>query len=155
MKQAEEIYGFSVDELHSVELVGGAYRMPLVQSTLGNFFKPLGIKVQASLNGDEAAALGATYYAAALQGYNVRAFNLNDVLGSSLEMATDGAEPFEIFGRSSVVPSTRMIQLPKDAGEEVRITDPITGHSWTGSFDLGLASTVSRSISRFSLIFQC
>ena len=43
------------DQLHSVETVGGAARMPAVQNLLIEFFgKP---KMSSSLNGDEAAAL--------------------------------------------------------------------------------------------------
>merc|ERR1712087_325012 len=64
------------DQVHRVEIVGGATRIPKVKELAAEFF---GMKTSASLNGDEAAALGATYYAAKLStSFRLREFSITD-----------------------------------------------------------------------------
>ena len=54
----------TVEQLDSVEMIGGAQRIPKIQSILGEYFggKPLSVHV----NADEGAALGAAFHAANL-----------------------------------------------------------------------------------------
>jgi len=51
------------EEVHRVEMIGGATRIHRVKQTAADFF---GKPTSASINADEAGALGATLYAAKL-----------------------------------------------------------------------------------------
>jgi len=63
-------------DVHRVEIVGGATRIPKVKESAAEYF---GMKTSASLNGDEAAAFGSTLYAAKLStSFRLRDFNIVD-----------------------------------------------------------------------------
>lgn len=88
-------------DVHRVEIVGGATRIPKVKETAAEYF---GIKTSASLNGDEAAAFGSTLYAAKLStSFRLRDFNIVDSfphpvvvkLGSDAEPAVADSEDGE------------------------------------------------------------
>jgi len=66
----------SVSEVDKVEIVGGSTRIPKVKETATEFF---GMRTSASINADEAAALGATLYAAKLStSFRLRDFAITD-----------------------------------------------------------------------------
>ncbi|MCO5583506.1 hypothetical protein L7F22_037417 [Adiantum nelumboides] len=64
IKQVLQSAKLSVDELHSVELVGGATRVPRLQSSLSDFLRKKGH--ERHLDADEAVALGAALHGANL-----------------------------------------------------------------------------------------
>ncbi|KAH7290771.1 hypothetical protein KP509_30G063000 [Ceratopteris richardii] len=64
IKQVLEASKLSLEQLHSVELVGGATRVPKLQSTLSDFLGKTGH--ERHLDADEAVALGAALHAANL-----------------------------------------------------------------------------------------
>jgi len=77
IKEALEFAGLTVADLDAVELIGGAQRIPKIQSILGDFFgdHPLGVH----LNADEAPALGAAFEAANLStAFKVRKTGMTD-----------------------------------------------------------------------------
>lgn len=61
------------DQIHSVELIGGASRIPRVVSTLSQFFSP--IEVGTHINSDEAIAIGSVLHAANMSS----AFRVKDI----------------------------------------------------------------------------
>lgn len=70
----------SVADIHSVELLGGAVRMPKVKKVLDNFFQESKIVVGQHLNGDEAMALGAAFRAANLStAFRVRKVGMSEI----------------------------------------------------------------------------
>lgn len=70
----------SLADVQTVELLGGAVRMPKVKKVLDEYFKPANIDVGQHLNGDEAMALGAAFRAANLStAFRVRKVGMTDV----------------------------------------------------------------------------
>lgn len=61
VERALEQSGYAVEDVHSVEIVGGGSRIPCVQARLKAL---LGKELGVSLNGDDAVGLGATLFAA-------------------------------------------------------------------------------------------
>jgi len=121
------------DQLHSVETVGGAARMPAVQNLLIEFFgKP---KMSSSLNGDEAAALGATYYAAGLRGYNIRPVNLVDVTSQSVQLseAASGGQLVDVFGSNARIPGVVRVPLSKETSQIWLQNE--AADQWTGTIE--------------------
>uniref|UniRef100_A0A7S0Q2K2 Uncharacterized protein n=1 Tax=Coccolithus braarudii TaxID=221442 RepID=A0A7S0Q2K2_9EUKA len=85
----------SKSEIHRVEIVGGATRIPKVKEAAIEFF---GMKTSASLNGDEAGALGATLYAAKLStSFRLRDFTITDAHPHpiSVKLGSDSDTPAE------------------------------------------------------------
>jgi hypoxia up-regulated 1 len=77
IQEALDFAGLTVADLDAVELIGGAQRIPKIQSILGDFFgdHPLGVH----LNADEAPALGAAFEAANLStAFKVRKTGMTD-----------------------------------------------------------------------------
>merc|ERR1719426_565284 len=65
------------EEVHRVEVVGGATRIPRVKEAAKQFFERE--QLDGSLNGDEAAAFGATLYAAKQStSFRLREFTITD-----------------------------------------------------------------------------
>lgn len=97
------------EEIHRVEVVGGATRILRVKQTALEFFGRK--QLDGSLNGDEAAALGATLFAAKLStSFRLREFAINDVYphaasiritGQSGEAVTSESEDGEDGGKAS------------------------------------------------------
>jgi len=113
VKEALRTAGITANALAAVELVGGACRMPLVQATLAGFLpekNDAGEKLmRTSMNGDEAAALGATFYAAYLAGYHIRNFNLIDIVPSTIVAQISGSEDdvqsWKVFPMGTALPA--------------------------------------------------
>eukprot|EP00760_Papus_ankaliazontas_P001077 PhM_4_TR10379/c0_g1_i1/m.84004/K09486/HYOU1; hypoxia up-regulated 1 len=75
-KEAIEGAGLTPADLHAFEIHGGGTRMPRLQTDLAEY---LGRGVDRTLNGDESAALGATFYAARVSGtFVVRGFAVQE-----------------------------------------------------------------------------
>jgi len=80
------------DDVHRIEVVGGATRIPRVKEVASEFFGKN--QLSASLNGDEAAALGATLYAAKLStSFRLRDFTMVDAYPHpiSVKLGADGS----------------------------------------------------------------
>jgi len=77
IEQAIAMANLTKEDIHRVEVIGGATRIPAVQQTAKDFF---GRKtLDGALNGDEAGALGATLFAAkSATQFRLREFTIND-----------------------------------------------------------------------------
>jgi hypoxia up-regulated 1 len=79
IEQALEMANITLADIHAVELLGGAVRMPKVKKILDDYFKPSNIVVGQHLNGDEAMALGSAFHAANLStSFKVRKVGMQD-----------------------------------------------------------------------------
>jgi len=109
LEEALTMANLTKEEIHSVEVVGGATRIPQVKQAAMDFFerKQLG----GALNGDEAAAFGATLFAAKLStSFRLREFTVNDVypyatsikiIGQGDDSADDGTTDDDAEGGGS------------------------------------------------------
>ena len=79
----------TIADIHRVEVVGGATRIPRVKEAALKFFGRK--QLDGSLNGDEAAALGATLYAAKLStSFRLREFTINDAYPHAASIKISG-----------------------------------------------------------------
>jgi len=80
LNQALDQANLTKEEIHRVEVVGGATRIPQVKQAAMDFFGGrFGKQLDGALNGDEAAAFGATLYAAKLStSFRLREFAITD-----------------------------------------------------------------------------
>lgn len=80
-----------LEDIHSVELLGGGVRMPRVKKVLDEYFASTKTEVGQHLNGDEAMAMGAAFKAANLStAFRVRKVGANDIssFGVSVRLNT-------------------------------------------------------------------
>lgn len=109
--------GLTVEQLDSIELVGGATRMPAIRSRIQQAFggKPLSF----TLNQDEAAARGATFCCAQLSPvFRVRDFSIHDITHYPIKIQWDAvsSDPDDdtellVFPRGNNVPSTKVLSF--------------------------------------------
>jgi len=116
-----------VATLHSVEIVGGGSRMPVVQNVIRELVgKELGV----SLNGDDAVALGATLYAAKVSpAHRMREFVLRDAspyaisvdVLSSDDQSKTPAITREIFSAGGKMPVNKKLTLSRSGDFDVLV----------------------------------
>jgi len=118
-KKALEDAGLSTSDLNEVILVGGSTRIPLVQKKVEEFFAK---KPNASVNPDEAVALGAAVQAGIIWG-DVTDVLLLDVTPLSLAIETMGGVATKMIPRNTTIPAskTEVFSTAVDNQPEVEI----------------------------------
>ncbi|XP_018410985.1 PREDICTED: heat shock protein 105 kDa isoform X1 [Nanorana parkeri] len=101
-----------VEDISSVEVVGGATRIPAVKERIAKFF---GKDVSTTLNADEAVARGCALQCAILSpAFKVREFSVTDVIPYpiSLKWSTEADEAegiHEVFSRNHAAPFSKVL----------------------------------------------
>ncbi|XP_060129786.1 heat shock protein 105 kDa [Zootoca vivipara] len=101
-----------VEDVHAVEIVGGATRMPAVKERIGKFF---GIDVSTTLNADEAVARGCALQCAILSpAFKVREFSITESVPFpiSLQWSTESEDTdgiHEVFSRHHAAPFSKVL----------------------------------------------
>jgi molecular chaperone DnaK len=95
--------GLQPSELDEVILVGGATRMPAIQSLVKEL---TGKEPNRSVNPDEVVAIGAAIQAGVLQG-DVKDVLLLDVIPLSLGIMTEGGVNTKVIERNSAIPTSK------------------------------------------------
>ncbi|KAG8863275.1 adenyl-nucleotide exchange factor sse1 [Tulasnella sp. 330] len=115
LQEAMDQAGISIDELHSVELVGGSTRVPAIKERLQAFFG--GKTLSTTLNQDEAICRGATFACAMLSPvFRVREFSMHDITHYPVKVQWERSpdDPEEdtelvVFDRGNGTPSTKVL----------------------------------------------
>ena len=95
--------GLSPSEIQDVILVGGQTRMPLVQTTVSDFF---GKEPRKDVNPDEAVAMGASIQGAVLAG-DVKDVLLLDVTPLTLGIETMGSVATPLIEKNTTIPTKK------------------------------------------------
>ncbi|KAJ6662283.1 hypothetical protein lerEdw1_012447 [Lerista edwardsae] len=101
-----------VEDVHAVEIVGGATRIPAVKEKIGKFFSK---DVSTTLNADEAVARGCALQCAILSpSFKVREFSITDAVPFPISLlwnteseATEGIH--EVFSRHHSAPFSKVL----------------------------------------------
>jgi len=129
MKEAD----INLDEVHSVELVGGTTRVPAIRERIKQFF---GKPTSNTLNADEAVARGATFSCAQLSpAFRLKEFAITDIASYPIAIQWehsigDAEEDTSLvaFPRGNHTPSTKVLTFSRNAtfDLEAAYADPST-----------------------------
>ncbi|CAG9861697.1 unnamed protein product [Phyllotreta striolata] len=131
LKQCLNNSGLSLDDIHSVEIVGGASRVPAIKSLIEKVFRKT---ASTTLNQDEAVARGCALQCAMLSpAVRVREFNVTDVQVYPISVAWDsspGGDPageVEAFPLNHPVPFSKMLTFyrPEPFSIKAKYTDAV------------------------------
>jgi len=139
-KTAIKDAGLSVSDINEVILVGGQTRMPLVQTTVEEFF---GKEPRRDVNPDEAVAVGAAIQAAVLSG-DVKDILLLDVTPLSLGIETLGGVMTKLIDKNTTIP-TKANQVFSTADDN---QTAVTVHVLQGERE---QASANKSLGRFDL----
>ncbi|KAM6501560.1 Heat shock protein 70 family [Amanita muscaria] len=109
--------GLTLDQIDSVELVGGTTRVPSVRQRLQQAFQ--GKTLSLTLNQDEAVARGATFSCAMLSPiFRVREFHIHDITPypikvqwAPIESDPDDDTELTVFPKANGIPSTKVLSF--------------------------------------------
>ena len=132
--------GLKVSDISDVILVGGQTRMPMVQSTVAEFF---GKEARRDVNPDEAVAVGAAIQGGVLAG-DVKDVLLLDVTPLSLGIETLGGVMTKLIEKNTTVP-TKASQVFSTAEDN---QTAVTVHVLQGEREMAAAN---KSLARFDL----
>ncbi|XP_077394523.1 heat shock 70 kDa protein 4L [Festucalex cinctus] len=116
LKAALEHSKLSRDDIYSVEIVGGATRMPAIKDRIAKFF---GKDVSTTLNADEAVARGSALQCAILSpAFKVREFSITDAVPFPITLrwkspTEDGLGECEVFSKNHAAPFSKVITFHK------------------------------------------
>ncbi|KAL1997909.1 hypothetical protein VTN02DRAFT_448 [Thermoascus thermophilus] len=114
LEQALAEAKLTIEDIDSIEMVGGCTRVPIIKETISKFFgKPLSF----TLNQDEAVARGCAFSCAILSpAFRVRDFSVHDMVNYPIEFTweqspdiPDEDTALTVFNRGNVMPSTKIL----------------------------------------------
>ncbi|XP_019728855.1 heat shock 70 kDa protein 4a isoform X1 [Hippocampus comes] len=100
------------EDVHAVEIVGGASRIPAIKERISKFF---GKELSTTLNADEAVVRGCALQCAILSpALKVKEFSITDVVPYSISFkwnsaAEEGLSDCEVFPKNHTAPFTKML----------------------------------------------
>ncbi|KAL0092394.1 heat shock protein 70 family [Phycomyces blakesleeanus] len=112
LKKVLENAGLTVEDIDSVEIVGGTSRIPAIKTTISKFFNK---EISTTLNQDEAVSRGAALQCAMLSPvFKVRDFRVNDIVTYPIKFQCeptpeDKDTEFVVFDRNNSIPSTKIL----------------------------------------------
>ncbi|XP_026136991.1 heat shock 70 kDa protein 4b [Carassius auratus] len=128
------------DDIHAVEIVGGASRMPAIKERINKFF---GKEPSTTLNADEAVARGCALQCAILSpAFKVREFSITDVVPFPISLkwnsaAEEGLSDCEVFPKNHAAPFSKVLTFYRrepfsleayySCPKELPYPDPIIG----------------------------
>ncbi|KAM0724287.1 hypothetical protein Q7P37_000169 [Cladosporium fusiforme] len=103
------------EDIDSIELVGGASRVPALKKAIGDFFE--GKTLSYTLNADEAIARGCAFCCAILSPvFRVRDFSIQDIVHHPIEFTwekspeiPDEDTSLTVFNKGNALPSTKIL----------------------------------------------
>uniref|UniRef100_A0A669QXK7 Heat shock 70 kDa protein 4L n=1 Tax=Phasianus colchicus TaxID=9054 RepID=A0A669QXK7_PHACC len=104
------------EDIYSIEIVGGATRIPAVKEQISNFFCK---EISTTLNADEAVARGCALQCAILSpAFKVREFSITDVVPYSITLRwkssyEEGTGECEVFCKNHSAPFSKVITFHK------------------------------------------
>jgi len=137
----------TVEDIDSIEMVGGCTRVPALKTRIQDFFgKPLSF----TLNQDEAVARGCAFCCAILSPvFRVRDFSVHDMVNYPIEFTWEKSEdiPDEdtsltVFNKGNVMPSTKILTFyrkhPFDLEARYAKPEQLPGkmNPWIGRFSV-------------------
>ena len=147
LEQALADAKLKVEDIDSIEIVGGCTRVPALKDRISKFFgKPL----SATLNQDEAVARGCAFSCAILSPvFRVRDFTVHDIVNYPIEFQweqspdiPDEDTSLTVFNKGNVMPSTKILTFyrkqPFDLEARYAKPDLLPGKSspWIGRFSV-------------------
>ncbi|CAL4091419.1 unnamed protein product [Meganyctiphanes norvegica] len=138
MQQCLSDSGLKVDDIYSVEIVGGSSRVPAFKRLIEKVFKK---PPSTTLNQDEAVARGCALQCAMLSpAFKVREFNIADIQPYSIRLVWQDESrqeaDMEVFPKNHQVPFSKMLtfyrkeafMLQGQYSQPAPCPDPIIGH---------------------------
>lgn len=108
----------TIDQIHSIELIGGASRVPCLKDFIAANYK----ETARTLNSDEAIAKGAAFIcASASPMVRVRPFKYTDVLSGDVNVDFGDGEFNPVFTAGSPYPATKLITVNKTADFKITV----------------------------------
>ncbi|KAF7713130.1 Heat shock protein 70 [Penicillium ucsense] len=147
LEQALAEAKLTVDDIDSIEMVGGCTRVPAIKETISKFF---GKTLSFTLNQDEAIARGAAFCCAILSPvFRVRDFAVHDIVNYPIEFTweqsaeiPDEDTSLTVFSRGNVMPSTKILTFyrkqPFDLEARYAKPEALPGkiNPWIGRFSV-------------------
>ncbi|CAG8466347.1 15893_t:CDS:2, partial [Dentiscutata erythropus] len=146
LAQAFRESGLSLEDIHSVEVVGGSTRIPAVKERISKFF---GQELKYTLNQDEAVARGSALQCAILSPvFKVREFSVQDVTPYPIKITwnkipeiPDEESELVVFQKSNNVPSTKILTFYRKEPFEIEAhySEPDktpSSNPWIGRFSI-------------------
>ena len=158
LKTALQDAGLSPSEINDVILVGGQTRMPLVQSTVADFF---GKEPRKDVNPDEAVAMGASIQGAVLAG-DVKDVLLLDVTPLTLGIETMGGVATPLIEKNTTIPTKKSQVFSTAEDNQTAVTIHVvqgerkqaTGNKSLGRFDLADIPPAPRGVPQVEVTFD-
>nr|QTA73203.1 heat shock protein 70 [Monochamus alternatus] len=111
LRQCLEESGLSIDDIYSVEVVGGSTRMPAIKQLIEKVFKKI---PSTTLNQDEAVSRGCALQCAILSpAVRVRDFSVTDVQNYPIVVSWDASPAGESAGEIEAFPKNHAIPFSK------------------------------------------